>query len=120
MMATLTAIAVAIRPFCAHQPSLTSLPDLGEVEQPSPMPAARPRPWPLLDLALAQIWVTARASSGHGRGRDPCFVAEGCRRGLVDCVVVEGGIGGLCIAVRSPFFGTAFVESESGERLESA
>ncbi|KAI6684092.1 hypothetical protein NL676_030005 [Syzygium grande] len=46
MMATLTAAAVAsssvaIRPFCAHQPSLAS----------------------------PQIW--ARASGGHGRGRDP-------------------------------------------------
>ncbi|KAI6697936.1 hypothetical protein NL676_018055 [Syzygium grande] len=48
MMATLTTIAIAIasssiaiRPFCAHQPSFA--PDLGEVEQ--------SRPWPPLDLA---------------------------------------------------------------------
>ncbi|KAI6678219.1 hypothetical protein NL676_039015 [Syzygium grande] len=84
MMATLTAAAVAsssvaIRPFCAHQPSLA--PDLGEVE--------RPRPWPPLDLAAHGRLTSPSPRSGGRRGRAVamgeagirCFVAEGYRRG---------------------------------------
>ncbi|KAI6675748.1 hypothetical protein NL676_003654 [Syzygium grande] len=90
MMATLTAAVVASSSIAIH---LFCAPDLGEFE--------RPRPWPPLDLAhgcstlpsprFGRRWP---GDHGHGRGRDRCFVAEGHRGGLVDCVVVGGGIGG--------------------------
>ncbi|KAI6675499.1 hypothetical protein NL676_003405 [Syzygium grande] len=65
------------------------------------------------DLGEGEQWPWARPGSGASLPR-------ATNGGLVDCVVVKGGIGGLCIAARSPFFGTAFAESESGARFESA